>query len=114
MIDCYSRWIEFAYLATTTSKVLSEHCKAIFARQGIPKIVVTDNGPQFSSREFLIFSDKYEFIHLTSSSYHPQENGECAVQTLKNLLKKAEDPYIAVLNFRATPLITAKIGLQIF
>lgn len=106
IVDYYSRWIEFAHLTQTTSKSVIEHCKSIFARQGIPEVVVSDNGPQFSSREFLTFADSYGFTHLTSSPHHPQGNGEAerAVQTLKNLLKKAEDPYLAVLNYRATPL----------
>lgn len=83
-----------------------EHCKAFCARQRIPEIVVSDNGPQFSLWEFLTFSDKYGFTHLTSSPYHPQGNSEAeyVVQTLKNLLKKVEDLYIVKLNYRATPL----------
>jgi hypothetical protein len=30
------------------------------------------------------------------------------VQTVKGLLKKAEDPYLAVLNYRCTPLVNGK------
>ena len=36
---------------------------------------------------------------MTSSPYHPEGNGEAerGVQIVKNLLKKAKDPYLAML-----------------
>ena len=106
VVDYFSRWIEIAHLMQTTSSAVVEHVKAIFAHQGIPEVVVSDNGPQCSSRVFVNFSENYGFTHLTSSPLHPQGNGEAerAVQTVKKLLKKADDPYVALLNYRATPL----------
>ena len=80
--------------------------KAIFARMGIPEIVLTDNGTQYTSSEFSKFSEDYGFVHHKSSQHHHSGNGEAkgAVQTIKNLLKKEQDPYIALLNYRAAPL----------
>ena len=103
----YSRWIETVHLKQTTSVAVMEHCKSIFARFGIPEVVLSDYGPQFSSREFLKFSQDYRFTHITSSPYHPQGNSEAerSVQTMKNLLKKSTDPYIALLNHCTTPLL---------
>lgn len=70
------------------------------------KIVVSDNGPQFAAATFSKFAEEWGFTHLTSSPHYPQGNGEVerAVQTAKNLIIKAKDPYLAILSYRSTPL----------
>ena len=50
--DYYSNYIEIAKLSSVTSHSIIKEMKAVFARYGIPDIVVTDNGPQFASAEF--------------------------------------------------------------
>ena len=101
VVDYYSRYIEIARLSRPTTAEVVTHLKSIFARHGI-----TDNGPQYSSREFGEFAKDFEFRHITSSPYHPQGNGEAerAVGTIKNLLKKGDDPYKSLLAYRSTPL----------
>lgn len=97
-------------LNSTTSSAIIYHLKSIFAEHGIPEELVTDNGPQYSSSEFATFCSQWGIKHTTSSPLYPQSNGfsERMVQTVKNLLKKAddagEDPYIALLNYRTTPV----------
>lgn len=81
----------------------------LFSRHGIPDIVVSYNGPQFSSQEFHEFSLTWEFNHVTSSPHHPKSNGkvESSVKAVKQLFKKAErdgkDPWLALLDYRNTP-----------
>ena len=83
--------------------------KSIFAQHGIPEIVISDNGPQFASKEFAEFAAKWEFSHITSSPRYPKANGmaEQTVQTIKKLLEKSdkniEDPYLAILAHRSCP-----------
>lgn len=70
----------------------------------------SDNGPQFSSKEFKMFSALYDFQHTTSSPRFPRSNGlaEKGVQIAKRILKKTtegeEDFWLGVLNYRTTPL----------
>ena len=105
-MDYYSRWIEIARLEQSTSKCVINHMSSIFARHGIPETVVSDNGPQYCSEMFKEFAREYGFVHVTSSPHFPQSNGEAerAVRTVKNLLKKPCDPYLALLGYRSTLL----------
>ena len=106
IVDYCSRFIEISKLNRTTADEDIVHTKSTSARHRIPEIVVSDNGPQYSSEAFAKFAHKYQFDHVTSSPCHPQSNGEaeCAVQTVKRLLKKEGDPYLTLQLYRATPL----------
>lgn len=106
VVDYCSSYVEVARLETTDSSSVILHLKSIFARHGIPETVISDNGPQYSSFEFAQFARAQGFEHITSSPRFPQSNGksERAVQTVKNLLKKAVDPYDALLAYRSTAL----------
>lgn len=106
VVDYYSRYIEVAKLNNQTSQEIIRHMKSIFARHGIPEILVSDNGTQYSSSEFALFSNDYGFSHVTCSPNHQSGNGaaERAVQTIKSLLKASNDPYAAMLAYRSTPL----------
>ena len=106
VVDYFSRWTEIKLLTSQSSSRTIHHIKSIFATHGIPDVVVSDNGGQFGSQKFADFAETYGFSHVTSSPKHPQSNGEAerAVQTVKNLLRKASDPYLALLNYRVAPL----------
>ena len=106
MIDYYSRWIEVRPLKRLDTKGTTDAMSSIFAVHGVPDIVVSDNGPQYASKEFKAFATNYGFTHVTSSPLYPQSNGEAerAVRTVKNILKKNSDPYLGLMAYRATPL----------
>nr|XP_006815368.1 PREDICTED: uncharacterized protein K02A2.6-like [Saccoglossus kowalevskii] len=111
-VDYYSKFPDMYLLPNTCSQSVISATKSMFARFGIPKEVVTDNGPQFSSHEYAYFAKQWGFCHTTSSPGYAQANGqiERTVQTVKEMIKKCEetghDPYIALLNFRNTPVDT--------
>ena len=69
----------------------------MFSRFGIPKKVVLDNGPQYSSSEFTKFESDYGFKHSTSSPKDLELNGlvERSVQIInrffKNVIKNKAD-----------------------
>ncbi len=103
VVDYYSRYIEIARLENTTSKTVVNHTKSIFARHGIPEVVISVNGPQYTAMEYKQFAQEWKFEHQTSSPYYPKSNGlaEKAVQIVKRLLSKSKqdgkDPYLSLL-----------------
>ncbi|XP_046573508.1 uncharacterized protein K02A2.6-like [Haliotis rubra] len=108
--DYYSKFPVCRKLDSTTATIVIQHMKSVFAEYGIPEILITDNGPQFSCREFATLFTQWGVKHVTSSPTYAQSNGhiERMVQTVKNTLKKAdasgEDPYLAMLSYRTTPV----------
>ena len=107
VIDYYSRYPEIALLGNydSSSGKLITHLKSIFSRHGIPVTLLSDNGPQYASQEFQRFAAEYGFTHVTSSPYYPRGNGaaERGVQTIKRMLMKEKDPYLALLAYRTSP-----------
>ena len=91
--DYFSNYIEVARLCSTTTQAVVRELKTMFARFGIPEILVTDNWPQFSSNEFQVFAKSWSFNHVTTSPRYPQSNGkaEKAVRTVKRLFEKCNE-----------------------
>ena len=105
IVDYYSRWIEMPKLKYTETSDVINHLKSQFSRWGIPEHIRSDGGPQFTSHQFKKFCEDFEIDHSFSDPHYPQGNGvaERAVQTAKRILKQ-EDPYLALLTYRSTPL----------
>ena len=79
-------------MTSITSSKTIEKLRIIFANHGLPRKVVTDNGPSFTSEEFKSFMSGNCITHITTAPYHPSCNGlaERAVQTFKNGLKRTQ------------------------
>ena len=97
-VDYFSRYPEVTKLISTTS------LKAVFFRHALPEVVGSDDGPQFSSYDFSRFADTYNFNHVTSSPFYPQSNGQAErpVQTVKGILQKSTDHFMALLSYGST------------
>ena len=119
MCDYYSNYPEVCRLQSVSSQSVINAMKYVFSSQGIPKIVFSDNGPQFSSGEFREFARSYDFQHQTSSPLYPKSNGlvEKAVGIVKNLLKKSADDgtdfHMSLLVYRTTPIHDGKSPAEI-
>ena len=111
VVDYYSKFPEINLLSFKTSSSVVVNLKSIFARHGVPDELVADN-MQFSSRELQHFALSWGFQLINSSPGYPQSNGmsERTIGTIKQLLRKAEDPYVALMEYRNTPV--TGIGLS--
>ncbi|KAL0810732.1 hypothetical protein ABMA28_010054 [Loxostege sticticalis] len=91
VIDSSSKWIEVYQVPSTAASTTITKLRELWARFGIPRQVVSDNGPPFSSHEFNIFLSEDSVEHIVTAPYHPSSNGaaENAVRTVKTVIKKA-------------------------
>ena len=85
-----SKFFEVCQLQNLTNEEVIMKMKSSFSRFGIPEEIVSDNGLQWTSREFREFAKIYNFRHTTSSPEYPQSDGiaEKTIQTVKKTLKK--------------------------
>lgn len=77
VIDVFSKWVEVVDMRNnTTSENVIRKLRTTFSRYGLPKIMVTDNGPQLVSGLFELFCKQNGINHIATPSYHPASNGQ--------------------------------------
>ncbi|GFV57599.1 uncharacterized protein K02A2.6 [Trichonephila clavipes] len=89
IVDAHSKWLEVYPMKVTTTKKTIECLRDSFARFGLPRVFVSDNGSQFTSYEFQRFMHKNGVRHKTSAPFKPSSNGQAEryVATLKQSLR---------------------------
>ncbi|XP_059045677.1 uncharacterized protein K02A2.6-like [Achroia grisella] len=91
IIDAHSKWLEVDNVSSTSAAAVIHSLRKIFARFGLPKSIVSDNGPPFSSAEYLNYLNRNGIKRILVAPYHPSSNGaaENAVKLVKQVLRKA-------------------------
>ena len=114
--DFYSKMVLIQHLPSGQSnktKVISL-LKEMFSEHGIPEVLCSDSGPQYTSAQFVDFCNSWGITHETSSPHYPQSNGfaEACVKSVKHVLQCAKyssaNLQLALLVLQATP-INAKL-----
>ena len=100
VVDYTTNYFDLSKPPNTRSSTVIAHTKSIFSKYGIPLEVFSDNGPEFSSHEYKLFAQEYDFKHTTSSPEFPENNGlvERTIHTVKKTLR--ENPCLALLALR--------------
>lgn len=76
MIDRSSRWVEAVPLLSTSTSACVEALLATWvARFGVPALLTSDRGVQFTSAVWTALCHRLGISHITTTAYHPQSNG---------------------------------------
>ena len=69
------------------------HLRELFAAEGVPTTVMSDNGPPFNGDDFKKFAHEFDFVHTTSSLHFHRTNGfiEAIVKKVKMPTRKLMD-----------------------
>ncbi|ODM88297.1 Transposon Ty3-I Gag-Pol polyprotein [Orchesella cincta] len=87
VVDSFSKWVELFGIRQATSKVIISRLEELFCRWGFPKYIISDNGSQFTSREYTAWCEKLGIKPFYVPPYHPQSNiVERYNQTIKNMI----------------------------
>jgi len=75
-IDKFSKWIEARPITNIRSEQAVLFFTDIIHRFGIPNVIITDNGTQFTGKTFLDFCDHHHIRVNWSAVAHPRTNGQ--------------------------------------
>ena len=121
VVDAHSKWPEVIPMASSTTAARTiEALQLLFASYGVPNQLVSDNGPQFVSKEFAEFMAGNAVKHIRVAPYHPASNGlaERFVQTFKKAMSAARKDGASLsqklcrflLTYRSTPHATTQVA----
>lgn len=75
LVDHHTRWCELAPLRQTTVEAVATALHTYwFSRYGIPRVLLSDNGPQFTAALLTQLCKVYGIRQVHSSPYHPRGN----------------------------------------
>jgi len=74
-VDYFTKWVEAEPTENITAKDVIKFLINVFARHGVPQVITTDNGVQFTADMTKIFLDLYDVYVKFTSTYHPESNG---------------------------------------
>ena len=76
VICSYSKWIEVIKMSSTKSEPVIKDIRGLFSRFGLPRVIVSDNGPQLVSNEMKNLMNRNVINHVLIPAFHPASNGQ--------------------------------------
>ncbi|XP_062704544.1 uncharacterized protein K02A2.6-like [Aedes albopictus] len=89
IVDAFSKWPEVKIIRDMTTDTTIDRLREYFVTYGVPSVIVSDRGVQFTSDQFREFVRRNNIMHKMGAPYHPATNGQAErfVQTFKEKLK---------------------------
>ncbi|XP_076903178.1 uncharacterized protein LOC143558167 [Bidens hawaiensis] len=83
-VDYVSKWVETIATRTIDHIVVCKFVQSnIFARFGIPRVIISDGGTYFKNFNFRKLLKRYNVNHRIATPYHPQTSGQAYRTTYK-------------------------------
>ena len=90
-VDYVSKWVEAIPSRTNDTRVVVKFLREnIFARFGMPRALISDQGTHFNNRSCVALLRRYSIVHRLATPYHPQTCGQVEVSNrqIKQILEK--------------------------
>ena len=106
IIDHFTKFAEVIVLSETTSQTVWQ---VFFVRWltiwGCPTYLLTDNGPQFSSKDFQSHCQAFGIEKIYSLPYHPQGNG--VVESFHQFLVRSVASYVGQTSWNLVDIVAS-------
>ncbi|XP_060543487.1 zinc finger protein DPF3 isoform X1 [Pantherophis guttatus] len=76
VVDAFSKWLEVIVMPTTTTEATIRALHRLFTTHGLPDVLVSDNGPQLTSKTIEDFLAELGIRHALIAPYRPAGNGQ--------------------------------------
>src|SRR3989338_3586721 len=90
IVDICTRFVFLRALKELSAAAIGRKLFKLFCEVGFPRIIQSDNGPEFQNRLLAQLTKLAEVNHRFSTPYYPQGNGsaEAGVKRMKEILRK--------------------------
>jgi len=96
VVDLFSKFVELFPLRVAKSEKVVEKMNEVFCRYGLPRVVIVDNGSQYTSKFFVQWCESLGVQVFHIAVYHAQANiteryNQTVKETLLTLISKCKD-----------------------
>ena len=106
IIDHFTKFAEVVVLSETSSRTIWQ---VFFVRWltvwGCPTYLLSDNGPQFASKEFQAHCQEFGIQKIYSLPYHPQGNG--VVESFHQFLTRSVAAYVSQTSWNLVDIVAS-------